>query len=159
MSRFDRPENVPVRVGACDCPNTPHADGGDFVYLAPVLSMAGGMAAVAALSREYDDPIMLQEHLAKVWIRHGVVAWNFLDEDGEPVPLTPHNIEAGLPYAKGGRLVADKADDLYAQDVLAPFLELAAKTQTRRTPRSSGGSTGTSSKPTSSTPRSRSRQR
>ena len=61
--------------------------------------------------------------LWRVYAEHGVTGWNLLADDGSPLPLTPANVTAALPYGKGGRLVAEKADDLYAQDVLAPFVE------------------------------------
>lgn len=120
MSRFDVPEPVPVPIGPCECPGTPHEQ--DIVYLAPVLSMAGGMAAQVLMTQGEHNLMRIQELLADLWIRHGVVDWNLTDERGK-VPLTPDNIALALPFGKGGRLVADKADDLYAQDVLAPLVE------------------------------------
>lgn len=122
MSRFDDPSPIEVNIGPCDCPGTPHPDG-DVVYLAPVLSMSGGMAAQGAIGSAGTDPIALQEALARVWIRHAVIDWTFTDEDGEKVALTPENIARALPYGKGGRLVAERADDLYAEDILAPLAE------------------------------------
>jgi hypothetical protein len=121
MSRFDRVPDVPVAIGPCLCPGEPQDDG-DVVYLAPVLSAPAGMAVQGAIIEAAGDSIRLQEMLWRVYRDHGIVSWNLLDENG-PVPLTPDNVDAALPYGKGGRLVAEKADDLYAQDVLAPFLE------------------------------------
>ena len=131
MSVLDRPALVPVQLGFCPCEGKPHPDG-DVVSLWPELSMEGGMAAQGAIAASFDDDglnqIRLQEKLAEVWIRHGVAEWTFLgdlDEDGqrEAIPVTPENIVRALPYAKGGRLVADKADDLYAESVTAPLAE------------------------------------
>lgn len=126
MSVLDRPELVPVPLGYCPCHGQPHADG-DVVHLYPELSMAGGMAAQGAITEAWEGPsldqVRLQELLAVVWIRHGVASWTFLDDMGEPIPVTPDNIAAALPYQKGGRLVADKADDLYAEAVTAPLVE------------------------------------
>lgn len=152
MSRFDTPDPVPVRIGDCECPGTPHPDG-DFVYLAPVLSAPGGMAAQGAISDAGTDGVRLQELLWRVYRDHGVIDWNLTDEEGDKVALTAANKEAGLPYAKGGRLVADKADDLYAQDVLAPFVE-----RIERLRRSSAGSTSRP-KAGSSTPTTTKRRR
>lgn len=136
MSVLDRPDNVPVPLGYCPCEGQPHADG-DVVYLYPELSMAGGMAAQAALSDAMDDgfdQMRLQELLAKVWMRHCVAAWTFLDDLGKPIPVTPDNIALALPYGKGGRDVADKADNLYSRAVLAPLEErYAALSRTGRT--------------------------
>lgn len=124
MRSFDA-EPVAVSLGACYCPETPHADG-DVVYLAPSLSMTGGMAAQAAIAEGISDPMLMQERLAAIWTRFGIVDWNLVDEGGHPIPINPANIAAALPYGKGGRLVAEKADDLYAEDILAPLVERVA---------------------------------
>lgn len=122
MSVLDSPELVPVPVNYCPCAGTPHPDG-DIVYLYPELSMPGGMAAQGAISEGLTDPVRLQELLARVWISHGVAAWTFLDDEGQPIPVTPHNVARALPYAKGGRLVAEKADDIYSGAILAPLAD------------------------------------
>lgn len=145
MSRFDTTP-VEVNIGACDCPGSPHADG-DLVYLAPRLSMAGGMAAQGVIADAMGDTIRLQELLADLWVRYGVIGWNLVDERGEPMPLTPENVAAALPYGKGGRLVAERADDLYAEDILAPLVERAGKLSSR-------GSTTSTPRATSATRRS-----
>jgi hypothetical protein len=120
MRSFDT-DNVEVRLGACYCPGTPHDT--DIVYLRPSLSMAGGMAALAAISNADSDQLRLQELLAAVWIRHAVVSWNLVDQDGSPLPTDPDTVSRALPYGKGGRLVAERADDLYAEEILAPLVE------------------------------------
>lgn len=145
MRSFDA-EPVAVPLEACYCPGTPHEDG-DVVYLAPVLSMTGGMAAtsVFAAALEGASSIAIQEMLADIWVRHGVVGWNLLDEGGKPVELTPSNVAAALPYGKGGRLVAEKADDLYAEDITGPLVQRLSNISptgptngsTSRTPKSS----------------------
>jgi hypothetical protein len=145
MRSFDA-EPVEVRLGGCYCPGKPHET--DIVYLAPALSMAGGMAAQSAISDGLTDALKLQELLAAVWTRFGVVGWNLVDEDG-PLPLTPANITAALPYGKGGRLVAEKADDLYAEDVLAP---LVARLQSTSKRGPTNGSTSTTRRSTSKRP-------
>lgn len=129
MTRFDDTP-VEVAIGPCECPGTPHADG-DLVYLAPRLSMAGGMAAQGVISEAAGDPIKLQELLASLWLRYGVVGWNLTDDDGRPVPVNESTLTAALPYGKGGRLVAERADDLYAEDILAPLVERAEKLSKR----------------------------
>ena len=146
MSRFDVPDDIPVPVGECLCPGTPHPDG-DVVYLAPVLSTTAGQAAQGAIS-EAGDPTRLEELLWRVFRDHCITGWNFVDKDGDPIPLTSENKERGLPFAKGGRLVAEKADELYAQDVLAPLqARLAkAKQQAQQPKRSGRGSTTTGPK-------------
>lgn len=134
------PLPVDVPVGPCRCPDTPHPDG-DIVYLAPELSMRGGMAAQGAIAKSGTDPIALQEDLGTVWIRHAVVDWTFVDEDGDKIPLTEANIIRLLPYSKGGRAIAERADDLYKDDVLAPLAERLRSISQR-------GRTATSTSPT-----------
>lgn len=145
MRSFDAAP-VEVRLDGCYCPGKPHDT--DIVYLAPELPMAGGMAAQSAISDGMSDSLRLQELLAEVWTRFGIVGWNLVDEDG-PLPLTPANIKAALPYGKGGRQVAEKADDLYAEDILRPLVERVTSTSPRgRT----NGSTSTPRRSTSKRP-------
>ena len=146
MARFDSTP-VEVNIGACDCPGSPHADG-DIVYLAPRLSMPGGMAAQGVIAEAAGDPIRLQEMLADLWLKHAVIGWNFLDERGQPVPLTVDSLAVALPYGKGGRLVAERADDLYAEDIIAPLAERLEKL-------SRPGPTGDSTSPTRTRTRTR----
>lgn len=148
MRSFDS-EPIEVRLDGCYCPGTPHDV--DIVYLAPSLSMAGGMAAQSAMRDGFGDALRLQELLAEVWVRHGVVGWNLVDEDGQDLPLDPSTIAAALPYGKGGRMVAERADDLYAEDILAPLVERLKTTSAR------GRRNGSTSTPKPSTPKPRSR--
>ncbi len=126
MSVLDRPDNVPVPLGYCPCEGTPHPDG-DVVYLYPELSMPGGMAAQTAISEAWGDDgfdaVKFQGLIAPVWVQYGVADWTFLDDLGQPIPANPENIMRALPYGKGGRAVAEKADDLYNEAVLAPLAE------------------------------------
>ena len=150
MSRFDPLDDVPVPVGECLCPGTPHPDG-DVVYLLPELSTTAGQAAQGAIAAS-DDEAKLEELLWRIYRDLCITGWNFVDKDGDPVPLTAENKERGLPFAKGGRLVAEKADELYAQDVLAPLqarLAEAQKRQAQQRKRSGRGSTTTGPKATS----------
>ena len=154
MSRFDARPPVPVSIGPCECPGTPHGDG-DFVYLAPVMSAPGGMAAQAAINDGFADSIRLQEMLWRVYRDHGIVSWNLLDDEGEPVPITPENLELALPYGKGGRAISEVADGLYSEDILTPFLDLMKRLKVigaERPKRSAAGSTSTSKPATSPTP-------
>ena len=122
---------VPVPVGDCRCPGAPHGDG-DVVYLAPMLSTAGGMSARVAMSQVLTgetDAVGLQEQLVRIWFKFGIVDWTFTDEDGDPVPVSLEQAERLLPYGKGGRLVSDKADDLYAADVTDPLVAAVEEAQ------------------------------
>jgi hypothetical protein len=125
MSVLDRPELVPVPLGYCPCEGTPHADG-DIVYLRPDLDPLDGVRAKAIISemlQDHMDAVAANVELARLWLDIGVTGWTFLDDDGQPIPVTEENIVRALPYAKGGQLVADAADDLYATMVISPLVE------------------------------------
>jgi hypothetical protein len=162
MSRFDRIPDIPVSIGPCECPGTPHGDG-DVVYLSPALSASGGMAAQGAISDAGTDTVRLQELLWRIYRDHCVVGWNLLDAEGEPVPLTSENKDQALPFGKGGQAVADRADELYSEDVLRPFLARIAVLEKllkkQRSKPSEAGSTPTSPTATSVPPSSTRKRR
>lgn len=129
MSRLDAAEPVAVRVGDCLCANTPHDgqdghDDGDIVYLDPQLSLEGGLAANAALATN-GESAALERELGLAYVLGGVSAWNFLDDLGRPIPVTPENIRRALPWGKGGRLVAEVANTTYFGEVIGPLVERA----------------------------------
>jgi hypothetical protein len=124
----------PVRFRDCACPNTPHPDG-DVAYLRPYLDYAGGAEALAAIQKSNADPILMPQLLGPVFIRRGVADWNLLDEDGDPVPVTDEALDA-LRWEDAYDL-ADKADDIYGGQVLAPLVKRLPKpSPTGRTGRS-----------------------
>jgi hypothetical protein len=86
--------------------------------------MAASAIIQATLTGNADE-VTVAEQFSRVWLRHGIADWTFVDEDGDRIPVSESAAYNLLPWVKGGRLVADKADDLYAQDVLAPFLAAA----------------------------------
>lgn len=137
MSALDRPELVPVPLGYCPCEGTPHPDG-DVVYLYPELSATAGIKARRFFADGMTGSIPeveVEARLAELWLTVGVADWTFLFDDGKPIPVTSENVVRALPYGKGGRLVADKADDLYVETVTAPLLHgleaLSQRGQTR----------------------------
>lgn len=142
MSVLDKAEPIAVPLGACYCSGTPHTE--DIVYLVPELSMPSGLAlrALVLQGAQGMDPIEVQRKLGDLWLQVAIVDWTFLDDEGDPIPVTADTVLAALPYAKGGRLVADKADDLYADSVIGPLV-LASETLLKR------GWTRTSRKATS----------
>ena len=123
MSVLDRPDLVPVPLGFCPCAGGPHPDG-DIVYLLPELPATTGARVQYMVSEAVTgdlDAVTVQERLVDIWLRVCVAEWTFLLDDGSPVPLTPDNVLRALPYGKGGRLVAEKADDLYARSIFDPL--------------------------------------
>jgi hypothetical protein len=155
MSVLDRPENVPVRLGYCPCEGTPHEDG-DVVYLYPELSVSAGVRARSFFANGAIGDIPMDEvevRIAELWLEIGVADWTFVYDDGSPIPVTHENIVRALPYAKGGREVADKADDLYVESVTSPLVKRLSELS-QRGPTPSGRSQ--TSRPTTSTKRRRS---
>lgn len=128
---------VPVRFRDCSCPGTPHPDG-DFAYLRPFLDYAGGAEALRVIRDSGGDASRFDELLGPVFIRRGVVEWNLLDAQGDPVPVTAEAVDA-LRWEDAYEL-ADRADDLYGGQVLAPLVKrMSASSRTGLT----GGSTRT----------------
>ena len=121
------PDLVPVRFRDCSCPGSPHPDG-DIAELRPFLDYAGGAEALASVTvtdadgnSTLADVSEWPQRIGPVFIRRGVVDWNVLDEDGDPVPVTREALEA-LRWEDAYEL-ADKADDLYGGQVLAPLVK------------------------------------
>ena len=138
------PETIPVRFRDCSCPGNPHPDG-DIAELRPFLDYAGGAEALAAIGSLGDDTSRFAELLGPIFIRRGVVSWNLVDEDGEPVPLHPALEE--LRWEDAYEL-ADKADDLYGGQVLAPLVKrMSALTKATRTSGSTSRPRRSSAKP------------
>lgn len=139
--------NVRVPVGACRCPNAPHEDG-DWVDLRPSPTIDIGSAVYAAVANVGDDPVQLQVEMTRAFLRFGIVAWSFTDDRGEPIPIQPRRPDFGdvisrlLPFTDGGFLVADRADDLYSEEVLRPLMTRLSLM------RSQGGQTVGSTSPT-----------
>ncbi len=140
MADTDAGQGVVVNIGPCRCPGTdrPHPDG-DTVTLVPKLTLP---MAAALKARTMSDNTGGDESIAAVqfslvsgYLRaapYGAIAsWSMLEE-GEPdkhgnpttvpVPITTEAIERLMPWANGGEEVAERADQLYGGDFLAPFL-------------------------------------
>ena len=119
--------DVLVSVGACRCPGTPHGDG-DWVELRPSPTIDIGSAIYAAVANVGDDPVQLQVEMTRAFLRFGIVAWSFTDDRGDPIPIQPRKTDFGdvisrlLPFSDGGFTVADRADDLYSEEVLRPLM-------------------------------------
>ena len=73
------------------------------------------------------------------------MSWNLVDEDGEPVPVTREALEE-LRWEDAYEL-ADRADDLYGAQVLAPLLKRMPK------PSPTGRTNGSTRHPRKSSPK------
>ena len=118
-------EPVPVRVGDCRCPGTPHTEG-DHVYLAPRLTATAGAAATAAVNATGVTVPDIIGALAGVFMAHCIVRWDFLmagEKVGttEDVPINRLTIDEYLPWGEGGSIVTEACDGLYAEDFLRPL--------------------------------------
>jgi hypothetical protein len=122
--------NVPVLVGACLCPGTPHQDG-DFVYLRAKLGLAAGTTLqrlIVEANQERNDSAELTGKLAEAYLLVGIESWDLQSPDGEPIPVNPGSIkEQLLDDFERSAPVADKADDLYMGPVLSPLVRRAVE--------------------------------
>lgn len=150
----------PIQVKVRDCPTGLHNGEGDWVLLAPTLSLDGGLTAEGDLrivTAQVDDPtergMTLQRKWAITFVRFGAKGWNLHDDDGTALPF---DIDALLDDYGLARIVADKAADLYTEAVLRPFQTLlAARSPTGRTKATTSprpGRTRKSSGPSSPAP-------
>lgn len=126
---------VPVPV-TCPCPGTPHADGGDTVYLFPKMGLGGGIVAekqVRELAGGDQDLILAQ--LTETFVLYGVASWTFVDDVGEPIEVSEQTKRAILlsDYTLA-RDIGEKADELYASAVIDPLVRrLSAGSQPQPT--------------------------
>jgi hypothetical protein len=107
----------PVKFRDCACPGTPHTDG-DTVTFRDQLDFSANARAVGLIFSGEGEP-----NSTKAWpvyLHEGPIAWNLLDEDGEPVLLTRDALDA-LEFADQYE-IADRADDIYRDTVLAPLV-------------------------------------
>jgi len=110
-------EPISVALGECLCAGAPH-EGGDIVYLRAELDYAGGILVVGAMAGESDEPMVAR--LSKAYLLAGIVAWTFMDDAGQPVPVTPSSI-ARLRWNGPAMIIANAAADLYGEAVLGPL--------------------------------------
>lgn len=125
---------------ACPCPDTPHSDG-DSVFLAPHLSLRGGLLAEATMVRVWsklntagkvpeqtEASLAVEASLREVYVADGVKAWTFVDEAGAEVPVNEQTVrDILLSNFSLARPVGDEADRLYTSSVLDPLLARLSK--------------------------------
>jgi hypothetical protein len=122
--------NGPVEVQIkCICPGSPHEQ--DTIYLRPKLGLSGGVALQGLLLRTIKespqlgfDADLLGGIMSEGYLVNGIVGWTLVDEDGQPVPVTPQTIGNKLLLDfEVAEPIASMADDLYYEPVLAPLLK------------------------------------
>lgn len=130
-----------VRVRDCACPETPHAEEGDGVFLASTLPAEGGIVAEQQMGESRDVEDLTRKWLI-TFVRYGATGWNFIDENG-PTPFSVDDLLADWALA---RPVALRAGELYQAAVAAPFVQKPAK------PSPTGRTRATTSRARSQTP-------
>lgn len=134
----------------CPCPETPHPDG-DTVHLWPKLGLLAGIAVQklvvdAIQAGKGLTSAETQGILAEGYLLWGVRDWTLVDEKGAKRPVDHDAIRACLlsDFAVAAP-VADAADDLYMEAVIAPLLKRVStssrngSTNGSTSPRPSGG--------------------
>jgi hypothetical protein len=118
-------DEIPVRISDCRCPGALHdgqegRDDGDIAYLRPFLNYAQGAEAMRMMRAADGDVEKFAELVGPIYLKHGVVSWNKVDENG-PLPCTPEAV-AALRF-EDAYWLANKADDLYGGAVLSPLVK------------------------------------
>jgi hypothetical protein len=119
------------------------------VYLEPVCSLSGGIAAQAALGiHQNADDVTRVTALYQALVEHNIADWTFTNGDKSKLPIDAPTVRRMLPWLDGGMEVAAKAAELYSGIVQVPF----GRRQSRATSASSppGQTDGESTSPTPS---------
>lgn len=130
-------------VVPCSCPGKPHEQ--DSVFLPPVADVRIGMAVMSAVKAAPASIPEMEGAISEVFLHVAPREWTFVDDKGEPLPLTTDNIDARLQWGTGGMEVAEQANKLYGEmvegGVFAPLVN-------RRSKASRSGRTRSSTSPT-----------
>ena len=102
---------------------------GNWVKLAPRLSLTAGAGVMAAIRGAESTESEVEAAISAAFLRHGIVEWSFTDEDKKgkktPTPITNAAIDARLDWATAHD-VAEKCNELYAADLFRPLLSKMA---------------------------------
>jgi hypothetical protein len=109
-----------VPVVDVPCPHGGEHPDGHLVALRPKIGLVGATVATERLREAFPDIALIKGALVETYVRYGVA-----EVDGEPVTLD--DIEAILADEAAGRIVAEKADDLYSESVTAPLVNAVSK--------------------------------
>lgn len=133
---------------ACPCEGTPHPDG-DTVELRPKLGLAAGIEIQSSVRQAIGQPDgVIVGILVEGYVRHGILAWSFVDRDGAPVDVTPETIQSWvLDDFTLASPVAELADTLYEDAVLGPLVRAAANSSPTTLTASSTSAPDTGSEP------------
>lgn len=126
MSRLRATDPIRVSLGACECPGTPHEE--DEAWLRPRLKPE---AAIAVLSILGDDDLSarvadLGSAIGMAFLRGGLLRWNILDDDSNPIPLSAIEDDS-LDWDTTLRPIAEAATSTYVEQLMRPLAQTGAK--------------------------------
>lgn len=119
--------DVPI---SCICPGSPHPDG-DTVTLRDELDFRTAArvrnSIVLLDDAQREDVGLVLAVLQEAYLLYGIASWTLQDADGSPLDVTPANVTGSLlVHVAQASIVADAADDLYAEVVIAPLARRGA---------------------------------
>lgn len=141
----------------CICPAKPDGEPRhttDSVELLPKLGFRAADSIKNSLAVMYveDAEAGMAEILSVLregYVLHGISSWTLVDDKGEPVPVTRGAVRSLIltdPDVAG--TIADAADDLYQEAVMAPLVRLASTSSPpSQTEASTSAPTGSSEPP------------
>ncbi len=138
-------------VVPCSCPGKPHEQ--DTVSIPEVADVRIGTAGSVAWGRTPGIVEDMTAALMAAFLHAAPRAWTFVDAEGEPLPLTAANIDVRLTWAGGGKEVADKAAELYTDDLFHPLV-VAMEAEAKKRAKSKASNSGRTADSTSPTPES-----
>ena len=137
---------------ACFCAGSPHPR--DRFVLPAELPPRAGIASITALASVGQSGDAAAALIWAILVNGGIASWNLVDDEGNPLPITPDNVTARVTWQKGGVELSNAAFAQYVNGKdLTPF---GLTTSRKRTAKSSpNGQTEPSTSP--KTPSSRRR--
>ena len=124
------------------------------MFIPDTIDIPIGAAYMSAYNQGPRQVDAMEGRLAVAVLQVAPREWTFVDEHGEPLPLTSENIEARLTWNQGGAELVERIHKEYAEAAFAPLVKRTSKAlppgRTRRSTsrtRSRGSSTPSSDKP------------
>lgn len=114
--------DVPV---GCPCPGTPHPDG-DTVTLRDKPTLHMGTTVLGWAGQSSTDGQPATGEIAELYLREGIEAWTFVDDSGEPMPVSQANLDWFMDDYALAYPVADAASGLYTDVIFAPLQTAAS---------------------------------
>ena len=141
----------------CICPGTPHDE--DKVYLNETLSFrqVAALKYDILIAKGADEEMSTGETVAllsELYLLAGINAWTLQDEEAQPIQVSRGEIRGRLlANPQAALLVAEVADQLYAEKVMLPLLGLGWKSS------ANGSTNGSTSATNGSSPKPRKRSK